>query len=129
MPTSRTRKTPSTSRKVPCQDEKRHLPRRTHDLTSYCTARPQPMRKTRTTGIAATVRPNSVEFLARTRMRSCKNHLGKITIKVYANTYLHGNAGKGKEVEFQEANQHLVVLVHCLVIGRQDSHSQQCRTH
>jgi hypothetical protein len=27
--------------------------------------------------------------------------------------YLNGNAGKGKEVEFQEANQDLVELVHC----------------
>jgi len=49
--------------------------------------------------------------------------------KVYGNAYLNGNAGKGKEVEFQEANQHLVELVHCLVIGRQESRSQQCRTY
>jgi hypothetical protein len=49
--------------------------------------------------------------------------------KVYGNTYLNGNAGEGKEIEFQEANQYLVELVHCLAIGRQDSHQQQCRKH
>lgn len=32
---------------------------------------------------------------------------------------MDGDTSEGKEVEFQEANQHLVVLVHCLVIGRQ----------
>ena len=62
-------------------------------------------------------------------MRSYKCHLSKMASKVYGNTYLNGNAGEGKEIEFQEANQYLVELVHCLAMGRQDSHQQRCRKH
>jgi hypothetical protein len=55
-------------------------------------------------------------------MRSYKNRFSKMTSRVCGNAYLDGDSGEGKEVEFQEANQYLVVLVHCLVIGSQESH-------
>ena len=48
------------------------LNQRTHHLISRFTAIPQPNRSSKTTGIAAIVKPNSAEFLERTTMRSCR---------------------------------------------------------
>ena len=44
-----------------------------YHLTSLCTARPAAMRRNKTTGIAAIVRPNSAELVCRTTMRSYAN--------------------------------------------------------
>ena len=41
-----------------------------HHLISRCTAIPQAMSRINTTGMAATVRPNSAESLCRTMIRS-----------------------------------------------------------
>ena len=120
MPASRTRRKPSTSEDMPCQDKKGHLAPvyvRSNFALDGETATHKKYQYYRNCSYSQTefgriLRENNDEKLqaiVKVRWRS----------KAYIDTYLNGNAGEYKEVEFQEANQHFVVLVHCLEIARQ----------
>ena len=84
----------------------------THHLISRCTARPQPIRRTRTIGMAAIVRPNSAVFLERTTMRSWGENSISISRRSLSHTDLHRYANESEEVELEQTDHDLVELVH-----------------
>ncbi len=66
----------------------------------------------RTTGMAATVTPNSAEFLDNTMMRSCiRKSDDRDRWRDWA-ANLHGNTSEKEEIEFEEADHDLVPLIH-----------------
>lgn len=84
----------------------------THVLISRWTAIPHKTNKTKTTGMAATVTPNSAVSLVRTTMSNFRRFSDLSAQRKAWQTHLHRHSSKAEEVKLQKTNHDLIVLVH-----------------